>query len=402
MSVAPQEIQFLVVDDDEFMLKVIARGMQAMGYHRVLTCTSGAEGLAQIASGAAPEVILCDLNMPEMDGVEFLRRLAESAYGGSIIVVSGEDMRILATAEQLARAHRLDILGYLEKPFKTEALKEILARRRPRPPVAIATAPAVTTPCSPEEIRRGLDAHEFIVYFQPKVELATHWVAGVEALARWRHPVRGIVVPDHFISIAEQNGLIGMLTESVLTEAVRQTSVWRKMGLQLKVAVNVSMADLVTLDFPEKVLACAEAAGIRPFDITLEVTESRLMRDPVTPLDILTRLRLKRVGLSIDDFGTGYSNLAQLKNIPFNELKLDRSFIQGAAHNPASRDILESSVELAKKLNMTVVAEGVETQGDWDLVAALGCDLAQGYFIAKPMPGDAFPDWLESWTSLTG
>jgi EAL domain-containing protein (putative c-di-GMP-specific phosphodiesterase class I)/FixJ family two-component response regulator len=395
MDVAPQEIKFLVVDDDEFMLKIIARGLHAMGHNQVLTCSSGAEGLALIAGGAAPDVILCDLNMPGMDGVEFLRRLADAPYIGSIVVISGEDKRILATAEHLARAHRLAILGHLEKPFKAEALKEILARRQRQAPVAAATAPA--EPFSPEEIRRGLDAHEFIVFFQPKVELATRWVAGVEALARWRHPVRGMVAPDHFIPVAEQHGLIGTLTERVLTDAVQQASAWRQIGLKLKIAVNVSMADLVALDFPEKVLACAEAAGIRPFDITLEVTESRLMRDPVTPLDILTRLRLKRVGLSIDDFGTGYSNLAQLQNIPFNELKLDRSFIQGAAHNPASRDILDSSVALAKKLNMTVVAEGVETQEDWDLVAALGCDLAQGYFIARPMPGDALPDWLKTW-----
>jgi EAL domain-containing protein (putative c-di-GMP-specific phosphodiesterase class I)/FixJ family two-component response regulator len=397
MNMAQQGSEFLVVDDDEFMLKVISRSLHTMGYDRVLTCSSGGEGLAQLARGLAPDVILCDLNMPEMDGVEFLRKLVDIAYAGSIILISGEDKRILATAESLARAHRLDILGHMEKPFKAEALKEILVRRQPRAPVATAPASAAAERCRPEDIRRGLDAHEFIVFFQPKVEIASGWVAGVEALARWRHPVRGMVAPDNFIAVAEQHGLIGALTEWVLTDTFAQARAWRETGLQLKVAVNVSMADLVTLDFPEKVLAAAEAAGIRPFDITLEVTESRLMHDPVAPLDILTRLRLKRVGLSIDDFGTGYSNLAQLKNIPFNELKLDRSFIQGAARNPVSRDILESTVELAKKLSMTVVAEGVETREDWDLVATLGCDLAQGYFIARPMPGDDIPVWLKTW-----
>jgi EAL domain-containing protein (putative c-di-GMP-specific phosphodiesterase class I) len=400
MDMSRLGLGFLVVDDDKFMLKTISHSLHTMGHDRIVTCTSADEGLGQLARGLAPEVILCDLNMPEMDGVEFLRKLAGIPYTGSIVIISGEDKRILATVESLARAHRLDILGHLEKPFKTAVLKEILARRQSRAPVAEATAPAAAEPCSPADIRRGFAAHEFIVYFQPKVEIATRWVAGVEALARWRHPERGMVSPDQFIPVAEQHGLIGALTEWVLTDAFQETRRWRQMGLQLKVAVNVSMADLVALDFPEKVLACAEAAGIRPFDITLEVTESRLMRDPVAPLDILTRLRLKRVGLSIDDFGTGYSNLAQLQNIPFDELKLDRSFIQGAARNPASRDILESSVELAKKLNMTVVAEGVETQEDWDLVAALGCDLAQGYFIAKPMPGNEIPTWLKAWRTV--
>ncbi len=380
MDTERQGLRFLVVDDDEFMLKVISRSLHTLGYDRVVTCNGGVEGLAQLARETPPDVILCDLNMPEMDGVEFLRKLAESGYRGSLVVVSGEDRRILGTAENLARAHHLDILGYLAKPFKTEALKEILARRQPRAPAAARREPA--EPCGVDEIRRGLEAGEFIVHFQPKVELASGWVAGVEALARWQHPVRGMVAPDRFISVAEQNGLIGALTERVLTETLAQAQEWRRQGLELKVAINVSMDDLVQLDFPEKVLACAEAAGIRPFDITLEVTESRLMREPTAPLDILT---------------PGYSNLVQLQNIPFDELKLDRSFIQGAAWNPAARDILESSVELAKKLNMTVVAEGVETRADWDLVAALGCDLAQGYYIARPMPGAELPVWLKSW-----
>jgi EAL domain-containing protein (putative c-di-GMP-specific phosphodiesterase class I)/ActR/RegA family two-component response regulator len=389
-----QAISFLAVDDDAFMLKAISRTLQALGYDRVLTFRSGAAALSHLDREVAPEVILCDLNMPEMDGVEFLRNLARIGYGGSIVVISGEDKRILGTAENLARAQRLDILGYLQKPVKIDALREILARWQPRGPAAVRAPDEL---CSPEEIRRGIFAREFVVHFQPKVEIATGSVVGVEALVRWRHPVRGMIGPDNFIPVAEQHGLIGQLTEVVLTEALQQAQAWRRQGLELKVAINVSMDDLVQLDFPELVLAHAEAAGIRPFDITLEVTESRLMHDPVAPLDILTRLRLKRVGLSIDDFGTGYSNLVQLKNIPFDELKVDRSFVQGAARDPAARDILESSVDLAKKLHMMVVAEGVETRADWDLVGALGCDLAQGYFIAKPMPGADLPAWLSTW-----
>ncbi|MDD5366139.1 MAG: EAL domain-containing response regulator [Gallionellaceae bacterium] len=395
MEAEQQRLGFLVVDDDAFMLKVITRSLHALGHDRVVTCSNGVEGLLKLDQNTPPDVILCDLNMPEMDGVEFLRKLAGTGYDGSLVVISGEDQRILGTAESLARAHRLDILGYLGKPFKSEALKEILSRRQPRVQAAAPCAPA--EPCSPADIRRGLDAHEFIVYFQPKVELASGGVVCVEALARWQHSVRGMVAPDQFIPVAEQYGLIGALTERVLTDSLQQVQAWRQQGLELKIAINVSMDDLVQLDFPEKVLACAEAAGIRPFDITLEVTESRLMRDPLAPLDILTRLRLKRIGLSIDDFGTGYSNLAQLQNIPFDELKLDRSFVQGAAWNLAAKDILESTVDLAKKLNMTVVAEGVETRADWDLVVALGCDLAQGYFIAKPMPGADLPFWLKTW-----
>ncbi|RZI42569.1 EAL domain-containing protein [Herbaspirillum sp. HC18] len=392
-----QAIRFLVLDDDAIMRKLISRSLNTLGHHDILTCGRGIDALQQLNRDPAPaEVILCDLNMPEMDGIEFLRNLAALGYGGGIILISGEDRRILRTAEKLTKAHRLSILGYLEKPVRIEQLRAILARwPMEAPSVEVRTEPD----CTAEDIERGLAAGEFVAYFQPKVEPVTGWVSGVEALVRWRHPVHGMISPERFIGIAEQHGLIGQLTTRMLSESLRQAQAWRNAGLTLKVAVNVSMDDLVQLDFPDQVAAAAAAAGIPPFDLTLEVTESRLMRDPAAPLDILTRLRLKRIALSIDDFGTGYSNLAQLNGIPFDELKIDRSFVHGAANDPGARAILEASVDLGKKLNMRVVAEGVETRADWDRVSALGCDLAQGYFIARPMPGDALPGWLKNWRS---
>ncbi len=389
-----QPSRFLVVDDDVFMLKAISQTLHTLGHEHVVTCKSGPEALALLNRENLPEIILCDLNMPEMDGVEFLRKLAGVGYPGAIVVISGETRRILHSAETLARAHGLAILGYLEKPVKPEELGRIVSDWQSRPRRG---APPKMVPCSPEEIQQGLSAREFVAFFQPKVEIATGRMVGVEALARWRHPTRGMVGPDGFIDVAERHGLIGALTELMLAETLLQAQAWRRRGLALKVAINVSMEDLVQLDFPELVIRQAEAAGIPLFDITLEVTESRLMNNPAVPLDILTRLGLKRVRLSIDDFGTGYSSLAKLKDIPFDELKLDRSFVQGAARDPAARAILESSVDLAKKLKMSVVAEGVETRNDWGLVTALGCDLAQGYLIAKPMPGADLPAWLETW-----
>jgi len=359
------------------------------------TCTSAAEALSRLKLEVErPDIVLCDLNMPEMDGVEFMRKLAEIGYDGAIIVISGEDKRILSTAEALGRGHRLHILGHLEKPVTRDQLKTMLAgwhsRHEPR-------TQARAESCSADEIRDGLAQGQFVPWFQPKVEMVTGWVGGVEALARWRHPARGMIGPDCFIPVAERSGLIRELTESILTQSLRQVQAWHEQGNDLKVAINVSMNDLVRLDFPEQVLELAQAAGVKPFNITLEVTESRLSSNRLVPLDILARLRLKRIGLSIDDFGTGYSTLTQLKDFPFDELKVDQSFVRGAIEDPAARTILESAVNLGKKFSMCVVAEGVETREQWDLVAALGCDIAQGYFIAKPMPGSDLPAWIKTW-----
>jgi EAL domain-containing protein (putative c-di-GMP-specific phosphodiesterase class I) len=178
---------------------------------------------------------------------------------------------------------------------------------------------------------------------------------------------------------------------------LRQARLWQDAGLHLHVAVNVSMNNLGSLEFPDFVARAALNAGVQPASVVLEVTESRLMKNPLEALDILTRLRLKRIGLSIDDFGTGHSSLAQLRDIPFDELKIDRSFVHGAWRDSSLRAIFDASLGMAKQLGMKTVAEGVEDRDDWDFLRATGCDMAQGYFIARPMPADDLPAWIQAW-----
>jgi EAL domain-containing protein (putative c-di-GMP-specific phosphodiesterase class I) len=206
-----------------------------------------------------------------------------------------------------------------------------------------------------------------------------------------------MVPPDQFIGIAERYGLIDRLTEVVLTGALAQSRLWRDAGLTLRVAVNLSMDNLVNLSFLDYVVELALKAGVLPLQIVLEVTESRLMLDQRVPLEILTRLRLNRFRLSIDDFGTGNSSLAQLRDIPFDELKIDQSFVHGAWDNETQRAIFDASLGLARQLKMESVAEGVEDRADWNFVSQRGCDMAQGYFIAEPMPAEDLPAWLADW-----
>lgn len=390
------DLKYLIVDDEEFIRTLIGRILEKIGAVNIRTANSGAGALATIDADGAPDVILCDLNMPEMDGIEFLRHLVERDFKGGVALISGEDKRILDTVAQLGMAQNLTILGALSKPITPPALQELLEKFVNR---GEARGPRAGVEVTPEELKAALDGGKLTAHFQPKVSVETRELIGVETLVRWIDPDKGFIPPDAFISVAENNGLIDQLTDTVLAIALQQGGAWLESGLDLKVAVNLSVDNLNRLDLPEFIVESAQHAGMNPHRVMLEVTESRLMEDVIKPLEILTRLRLKGLELSIDDFGTGHSSMEQLKRIPFTELKVDRAFVNGAGRDNTARSILESSVSLAKKLGMTIVAEGVEDQDDWDLVASLGVDLIQGYFVSRPMPGDDVQKWLSDWAA---
>ena len=389
-------IKILVVDDDLFTLKLHARTLANLGYASVTTSEGAAHALEMMDDAdAPPDVILLDLNMPGMDGIEFMRYLVKREYSGSVILLSGEDERVLQAAEKLVRAHHITLLGHMRKPVKQEGLETLLQKWRP---VAQGDSVLAKKIYTTEDVRIAIAGGELTSYFQPMVSLVTGHVVGVESLARWRHPVDGLVFPDQFIGIAEENGLIRDLTRVVIDGSLAQASIWKeKSGLALHVAINVSMDDLGSLEFADYVAGQADFVGVSPQDVTLEVTESRLMQDQRIPLEVLTRLRLKRFRVSIDDFGTGHSSLAQLRDIPFDELKIDRGFVHNAWKDETVRAIFNTSVVLAKQLEMSIVTEGVEDRADWDFVRRSECDIAQGYFIAKPMPADQVHDWIDDW-----
>lgn len=393
-------MKILVVDDEPFALRLITHQLGRLGFPDVIAHERATEALALLeADVRAADVILLDLQMPEMDGVEFVRHLGELRFPGSLILISAEDERIIETARKLARAHNLDVRGALHKPVTPDQLQALLGDLT-RP--STRTAHPVARHYSPVRLLQAIVQGELINVYQPQIELATGQVAGVETLVRWQHPEDGLVGPEHFIPLAEEHHLIDDLTRSMLGHALMQARAWNEAGLRLHVGVNISMDNLGALDFPDFVARALVTAGVPPEQLVLEVTESRLMTNALAALDILTRLRLKHIGLSIDDFGTGHSSLAQLRDIPFDELKLDKGFVHGAHRDNSNRAILEANLGMARQLGMRTVAEGVEDREDWDLLQQLRCDVAQGYFIARPMAGSEIVRWMQEWEARRG
>ena len=386
-------ISIMLVDDDYIMHRVTTVMLNDLGISSVLNAMSGSAALDMLQqNGERIEVIICDLNMPEMDGVELIRHLAKRDFRGSLILTSGEDVRILKTVEKLAIEHELHVLGVMEKPVTPTKLSELLDSLDQ---IRQEGTLMMSDPFNLADLEQAINCNQLDTYFQPKIDIKSGRVVGVEALVRWNHPVMGLIKPNAFITMAEDHGLIGGLTDVVCNKALDFAARLKAMGYDLNMAINISVDSLTNLEWPDRISSLLAQSGLEPSSISFEITESRLMEHLSVALDILSRLSLKQFNLSIDDFGTGYSSMEQLQRIPFAEFKIDRAFVHGAAHETSARAILESSVLLAKKLDMKVVAEGVEDQEDWDLVAEIGCDQVQGYFISRPLPFRQLVKWLD-------
>lgn len=388
-----KSLSVMVVEDQPVQRKIAVRMLLSMGIRNVLEANDGESALARIAELDEPvDVIICDLNMPGMDGVEFIRHLGSRQLASSLVLASGMEPALIGSVEAMARVQGLEVLGTIQKPITFDRLQESLQRYIPR---VQGVAPDPAGPLVREALDEAIGQGRIIAYFQPKIRVSDGAIAGAEALARWDHPDRGVIEPTEFVPLAERSGLIDALSWRMLESTLKQAVAWRAVGHRWPLSVNLSLTHLEQLNVADRIAALTESHGVPPEDIVLEVTESLAAANLAPVLGNLARLRMKGFGVAIDDYGTGYSSLAQLSRIPFTELKIDRSFVNGAATRNTLRAILGSSIELARQLRLDSVAEGVETQADLYLLKELGCDLAQGFLIARPMPADEFTVWAE-------
>lgn len=391
------DLHLLVVEDDDFQRQLVINMLRSLGATSISESGNGRQALDIVrGAGTKPvDVTICDLNMPEMDGMEFLRHLAQEGHQIGIILTSALDGKLLSSVGKMAKMYGLKLLGTIEKPIVLHRLKELLAKHH------LAEnkwqRPADAKSFSLSEIQKGIQANQFEPFFQPKVNLKTGRLVGAEALARWIHPEHGVIDPYAFIPQLEQSGNIDDLTFLILEKSATACRWFIDKCQPLSISVNLSLLSLDQAGLAEKIAQVVRNAGVEAEYITFEITESAAMTGVARALENLARLCVKGFALSIDDYGTGYSSMQQLTRIAFSELKIDQSFVKDCTDNLAMSIVVESSIDMAHKLSIKCVAEGVETQQDWDALKTMGADTVQGYLIAKPMDLNAFRGFVETY-----
>ncbi len=380
----------IVIDDDDLVAQLVIEAASQVGFAGVAAYDF--ETFQRALAQQEPDLILIDLVLPNVDGIQILRFLADQDCKSNIILMSGFDPKVVQTAQRLGLSLGLKILGALSKPVSIASLKAEIKR-------SARDADNI----SEEKLRDAIETENLNVHFQPKVRIAgspasdgqesksgivregkTYDVVGFEALARWQLNSGKYVPPTVFVPLAEGSDIIHNLTMSVYRQVVQVLDNWKTRGSKLRASINISPHLLTNLELPDILLEEARAHDIETDQIVLELTETAAMTDSAHIMEVLSRFRLQGFGLSLDDFGTGYSSLIQIYRMPFTELKIDRSFVSEMETSDEAYTIVRSIVSLGHNLGMEVCAEGVETEVTSQMLYELGCDFGQGYYYSRP------------------
>jgi EAL domain-containing protein (putative c-di-GMP-specific phosphodiesterase class I)/CheY-like chemotaxis protein len=377
-----------VIDDDTDFCQLMSRLVEGLGYQVIATDEIKAVDFAQLT---ASDVLFVDLMMPGTDGIQVLQSLARNRVRCSIVPMSGSHQEVLATAETIARRSGLRVTGVLNKPFRADEVRRLLAHDG-KQPESCGAKPAASN-INIEDLLTGLERGEFDAFLQPIIDLSNDELVGYEALARWRSEKFSLVSPDRFIALAARNGVLPRLTSQIISRVLAYAVKLRARGLVWHMSVNIGAEDLVDAELPERLAARLAIHDLPPGSLTLELTETSATLNEVAMFGILARMRLKGISLAIDDYGIAYSGLDRVSTIPFTWLKIDKQFISSMMTNRNARMIVESSVAMAKRLSMRTIAEGIEAEDQRHLLQKIGCELGQGHLLAAPMEFEALVGW---------
>jgi len=385
----------LIVEDDIFQQKLISKMLSTLTSAKITTAANGQEALSKLEDIAEPELILCDLNMPSMDGVEFLRIIANRNLNSNVVLTSSVSKDVISSVKKMLLACGMPEIISLNKPISKKQLEQLLSQLIEKNNV-IKPSENSQYQSTDDEIITGFDQEQFDVFFQPHIDVKTDIVSGAEALVRWNHPTRGVLTPYFFLDQIQQLGLLHRLTLQVLNTSISACARWYQQGREFNISVNISPVDLIELDFIDNLIKLLKQHQLPAKFLTLEITESDIRPDMAKELEVMCRLRLQGINLSIDDFGTGFSSLSQLISSPFTELKVDQSFVQKMLTDSKSYAAVKASLQLARDLKLKTVVEGVETQAEANVIKALGCDLFQGWLYAPALPENEFLTWSQN------
>ena len=389
-------LKVLVVDDSLVQRNHVISLCQKHELESIHGATDGVDAIEKLKEQQF-DLVFIDLEMPKMDGVELVRRIAADNLAQSVIILSSKDPSLILSIGTMAESDGLNVLGTFQKPIQNSDLFASLKQLR-----ALKSKESksdkehkIYNRLTKQNILDGISNEQITLFYQPKLTTKGLLLKGVEALARWQHPKLGPISPVEFITAAEQFGVISKLTHYLFNIALEQKVSWQQYGVNFHLSFNLSPLSLSDKGLAENISAQVAHYHLSPNEIVLEITENAISGEVSTAIETLAKLRLKGFNLAIDDYGTGFANAQQLSRVPATELKLDRVLVDNVTTKPQQRAILKSTVNLAKDLNLTTVAEGIENFDDFQLILALKVDLVQGYYFAKPMASTELIEWLK-------
>ena len=393
-------MHFLIALDDPLHRDFLHSALKRFGATKITEVTDGPSALRLFQNPLQKiDIALIDLHTAGIDGMELIRHMAKIATDTAVIMSGAIDSSLEFSVSTLSSAYGINLLGFVQKSDGVEALEAAIKRYVPQENSGKDAEPERLT-FDIGDILMALANGEIVAYFQPKVDLVSGRVVGAEAFARWEHPQHGVLSPSHFIPVLERYNQLDQLTHHMIDQSAAACCRWHAAGHLISVSINLGTAMLSDPHATEVIFTQVAAYELDPSFVVFEITESAANKDVPECLENVVRLRMKGFELSVDDYGTGNASMQQLLRIPFSELKIDRSFVAGAADNETLATVLRSSLDLAAKLDKISVAVGIESRQDWDFLKKIGCAYGQGFYIAKPMPAATLPGWMQEWAEF--